>query len=57
MEGLVAEADALDYPNVYLNAQSHALGLYRRMGFRPVGSPQTIHGIPHQAMIRLQYGR
>ena len=57
MEGLVAEADALDYPNVYLNAQSHALGLYRRMGFRPVGSPQTIHGIPHQGMNRLQYGR
>ena len=53
MEELVAESDSRGYAKVYLNAQSHALGLYQRLGFEPVGTPQTIHGIPHQAMIRL----
>ncbi len=54
MEELVAESDARGYNKVYLNAQSHALGLYQRLGFEPVGNPQSIHGIPHQAMIRLR---
>ena len=57
MEGLVAEADARGFDKIYLNAQSHALGMYRRIGFRPVGSPQIIHSSPHQAMIRLHPGR
>jgi predicted GNAT family N-acyltransferase len=56
MEGLIAEADARGYDRVFLNAQSHALDLYRRLGFEPVGSPQVVHGIPHQAMIRLNPG-
>ena len=54
MEGLVAYADEQGYERIYLNAQSHALGLYRRMGFEPVGAPQVIHSIPHQAMLRLR---
>jgi ElaA protein len=53
MEGLIAEADARGYEQVYLNAQSHALGMYQRLGFEAIGAPQVIHGIPHQAMIRV----
>jgi len=52
VRALIDEADARGYDTVYLNAQAHALGLYLAHGFRPVGQPQTIHGIPHQAMIR-----
>jgi len=52
VQALIDEADARGYDTVYLNAQAHALGLYLTHGFRPVGQPQTIHGIPHQAMIR-----
>lgn len=57
MEGLVSSADEEGYPKVYLNAQSHALGLYKRMGFEPIGGPQTVHNIPHQAMIRIHPDR
>lgn len=52
VRALVEEADARGYDTVYLNAQAHALGLYLAHGFKPVGQPQVIHGIPHQAMIR-----
>jgi predicted GNAT family N-acyltransferase len=52
VQALIDAADARGYDTVYLNAQAHALGLYLAHGFRPVGQPQTIHGIPHQAMIR-----
>ncbi len=57
MQGLVEYADEQQYPKVFLNAQSHALGLYRRFGFEPVGGPQTVHAIPHQAMIRIHPAR
>jgi predicted GNAT family N-acyltransferase len=52
VRALIDEADARGYDTVYLNAQAHALGLYLAHGFRAIGQPQTIHGIPHQAMIR-----
>jgi predicted GNAT family N-acyltransferase len=52
VRALVDEADARGYDTVYLNAQAHALGLYLAHGFKPIGQPQVIHGIPHQAMIR-----
>jgi predicted GNAT family N-acyltransferase len=52
VRALIDEADARGYDTVYLNAQAHALGLYLSHGFKPIGQPQTIHGIPHQAMIR-----
>lgn len=52
MRSLVEEADARGYPAVYLNSQVYAQQLYADFDFRPVGLPQTIHGIPHQGMIR-----
>jgi predicted GNAT family N-acyltransferase len=52
VRALVDEADTRGYDTVYLNAQAHALGLYLAHGFKPIGQPQVIHGIPHQAMIR-----
>jgi predicted GNAT family N-acyltransferase len=53
MRELVADADARGFDKIYLNAQSHALGMYQGIGFEPVGSPQMIHNIPHQAMLRM----
>ena len=52
VRALVEEADRRRYDTVYLNAQAHALGLYLAQGFKPIGQPQVIHGISHQAMIR-----
>jgi predicted GNAT family N-acyltransferase len=52
VRALVEEADARAYPSVYLNSQVYVRDLYADFGFRPVGLPQTIHGIPHQGMIR-----
>ena len=54
VQALIEEADELGFEKVYLNAQSHALGMYERLGFEPVGKPQVIHGIPHQSMLRLR---
>jgi predicted GNAT family N-acyltransferase len=56
VRALVEAADAEGYDTVYLNAQAHALGLYLAHGFKPIGQPQTIHGISHQAMIRQHPG-
>lgn len=52
VRALVEEADLRGYPTVYLNAQTYAQKLYADFDFRPVGLPQTIHGIPHQGMVR-----
>ena len=41
-----AEADY-----VVLNAQSHALDFYRRLGFETLGSEFRMAGIPHQVML------
>jgi predicted GNAT family N-acyltransferase len=52
VRALVDEADARGYDTVYLNAQAHALGLYLAHGFKPIGQPQVIHGIPPPPMTR-----
>jgi len=49
---LIQEADDRDYEAIFLNSQVHANPLYESFGFKPLGAAQTIHGIPHQAMIR-----
>jgi predicted GNAT family N-acyltransferase len=49
---LVQEADDRDYEAIFLNSQVHANPIYESFGFKPLGHAQTIHGIPHQAMIR-----
>ncbi len=52
MEAMIerAERDEADY--VILNAQTHALEFYRRLGFNAVGRIFTMARIPHQVMIR-----
>ncbi|MCS7051712.1 MAG: GNAT family N-acetyltransferase [Thermomicrobium sp.] len=35
---------------VTLNAQTHALGFYRKLGFRPIGRPFFMAHIEHQLM-------
>jgi len=35
---------------VFLHAQTHAVGFYRRYGFVETGEPFMEAGIPHQAM-------
>ena len=49
---LIQEADDRDYEAIFLNSQVHANPIYESFGFKPLGHAQTIHGIPHQAMIR-----
>ncbi len=39
------------HPSPFLNAQTTALGFYRRMGFIPVGEEFQEAGIPHRRMI------
>ena len=52
MESMIerAERDAADY--IILNAQTHALEFYQRLGFNAVGRVFTMARIPHQVMIR-----
>lgn len=44
------EREGLDY--IILNAQTHALSFYRRLGFEAVGQEFRMGGIPHRVMIR-----
>jgi predicted GNAT family N-acyltransferase len=52
LERLVAEARRRGLPQVVLSAQTHALGFYRRHGFREVGKVFEEAGIKHQEMRR-----
>lgn len=51
MEAMIhrAAAEGADY--VLLNAQTHAIGFYERLGFETVGSIFHMGGIPHRVMI------
>lgn len=52
MEAMIerAERERCDY--IILNAQTHALRFYERLGFEPVGDTFTMSRIEHQVMIR-----
>jgi predicted GNAT family N-acyltransferase len=47
---LVARARERGFPEVVLNAQTHAIGFYAKHGFTPYGAQFMEAGIPHVAM-------
>ena len=49
---LLRHADERRAPSVVLAAQQHAEGLYRRLGFVPVGESYKVRDIPHRWMVR-----
>jgi predicted GNAT family N-acyltransferase len=53
LERLIEEARLRGMRNVVLSAQTHALGFYRRHGFKEEGPVFEEAGIPHQAMRRV----
>lgn len=52
MEAMIERAEREQADYIILNAQTHALEFYRRLGFNPVGRIFTMARIPHQVMIR-----
>lgn len=50
MEALMDEARALGWPEVSLNAQTHAMPFYARHGFEAFGEEFMEAGIPHRKM-------
>ena len=50
LDAAVAAARRGDYPQIFLEAQTHALDFYRKAGFRPEGPNFMEAGIPHQRM-------
>jgi predicted GNAT family N-acyltransferase len=50
LEAAIAEATQRGMRSVFLHAQTHALGFYRKAGFVPEGSEFFEAGIPHFAM-------
>ncbi|HSG77824.1 MAG TPA: GNAT family N-acetyltransferase [Burkholderiales bacterium] len=50
---LMAEARRRGMKEVVLSAQTHAIGFYRKHGFREVGAVFEEAGIPHQEMRRV----
>ncbi len=52
LAALLAEARRRGIPEAVLAAQTHALGFYRKHGFREVGPIFEEAGIPHQEMRR-----
>jgi predicted GNAT family N-acyltransferase len=53
LDRLVAEARRRGMKSVVLSAQTHALGFYRKHGFRQEGPIFEEAGIPHQEMRRV----
>jgi len=53
LERLVEEARRRGMREVVLSAQTHALGFYRKHGFREEGEVFEEAGIPHQEMRRM----
>lgn len=49
-EGIRAAQEQLGKQAVYLEAQTYAMGLYEKEGFRPVSEEFLEDGIPHVAM-------
>ncbi|MBT7371169.1 MAG: GNAT family N-acetyltransferase, partial [Gammaproteobacteria bacterium] len=52
LEAAVEKARHLGMPEVYLHAQTHALGFYEKLGFTPDGEEFMEAGIPHYHMIQ-----
>lgn len=50
LEALMDEARALGWPEVTLNAQTHAMPFYAGFGFEPIGDEFMEAGIPHRKM-------
>jgi len=53
LEAAVAKAQALGMNDVFLHAQTHAVGFYRKGGFVESGDEFQEAGIPHRNMTRL----
>lgn len=51
MEAMLADAVEAGSEYVILNAQTHALEFYKRLGFRTVGDVFRMSRIPHQVML------
>ena len=52
MEVMIERSEAEGGEYIILNAQTHALNFYERLGFYAVGRIFTMSKIPHQVMIR-----
>jgi hypothetical protein len=52
IERLIRWAEEQGARTVTLNAQTHALEFYRKLGFRPIGRPFSMAHIEHQFMER-----
>lgn len=50
LDAIIAEAGTLGLAHLYLHAQAHAGGFYRKAGFEVRGEPFDEAGIPHIAM-------
>lgn len=50
LDALMAKAAELGYPELILNAQTHAAPFYARVGFQQVGAEFEEAGIPHVEM-------
>ncbi|MBB2918519.1 GNAT family N-acetyltransferase [Cupriavidus alkaliphilus] len=50
LEALMRKAEQLGYPELVLNAQTHAAPFYARVGFEQVGPEFEEAGIPHVEM-------
>lgn len=53
MEHLLAIANERGAHFVTLNAQTHALGFYEKLGFEPIGRRFIMGNIEHQYMVRM----
>lgn len=53
LAAVVAKAESLAMNEVFLHAQTHAIGFYQRGGFVPFGDEYLEAGIPHRSMRRL----
>ena len=53
LEHLIELAKQMDLPQVFLHAQTHAMGFYAKQGFEPVGEEFFEANIPHRKMERL----
>jgi ElaA protein len=50
-EGIRAARERLGAEAVYLEAQTYAVGLYEKQGFRPISEEFLLDGIPHMKML------